>query len=93
MIQSFAAKPTRELWQGHRPPELPPSILKTALRKLTQLDAASSLEELRFPPGNRLEPLKGDRKGQPGIRINDQFRVCFRWNRQQAYDVTITDYH
>lgn len=93
VIQSFNTKSTELLWLGRRPPELPPSILKTALRKLTQLEAASSLAELRFPPGNHLEALKGDRAGQHSIRINDQFRVCFRWSGQNAYDVEITDYH
>lgn len=93
MIRSFANKPTQALWNGRRPPQLPSTILKTALRKLTQLEAASSLEELRFPPGNRLEVLKGDRAGQHSIRINDQFRVCFRWDGNNAYEVEITDYH
>ena len=93
MIQSFANKPTEALWLGQRPPELPPNIHKTALRKLTQLEAASKLDELRFPPGNRLEALKGDRAGQHSIRVNDQFRVCFMWDGQNAQDVEITDYH
>lgn len=93
MIQSFSDKPTEALWLGKRPPELPPSILKNALRKLTQLEAASSINELRFPPGNRLEVMKGDRAGQHSIRINDQFRVCFRWEDNHAHDVEITDYH
>lgn len=93
MIQSFANKPTEALWLGQRPPKLPPSILKAALRKLAQLDASSSLDELRIPPGNRLEALRGDRVGQHSIRVNDQYRVCFRWNGQNAHDVEITDYH
>lgn len=93
MIQSFSDKPTQSLWLGKRPPELLPTILKTALRKLTQLEAASSLDELRFPPGNRLDALKGDRAGQHSIRINDQFRVCFRWEDHHAHNVEITDYH
>ena len=93
VIQSFADKPTEALWLGRRPPELPPSILKAALRKLTQLEAASTLDELRFPPGNRLEALRGDRAGRHSIRVNDQYRVCFRWTRQGATDVEITDYH
>ncbi|WED64388.1 type II toxin-antitoxin system RelE/ParE family toxin [Synoicihabitans lomoniglobus] len=93
MIQSFADAPTQALWLGKKPPELPSTILKTALRKLTQLEAASSLSELRFPPGNRLEALKGDRAGQFSIRVNDQFRVCFRWKNANATDVAITDYH
>lgn len=93
MIQSFADKTTEALWQGLRPAKLPPSIHKVALRKLTQLEAASSLAELRFPPGNRLEALKGNRSGQHSIRINEQYRVCFRWKNQNAYAVEITDYH
>jgi proteic killer suppression protein len=93
VIQSFANKPTEALWLGQRPAELPSSILKVALRKLAQLDASSTLDELRFPPGNRLEALKGDRAGQHSIRVNDQFRVCFSWAGQNAHDVEITDYH
>lgn len=93
MIHSFADKPTQALWLGRKPPELPPTILKTALRKLTQLEAATTLDELRFPPGNRLEVLKGDRAGQHSIRINDQLRVCFYWENQNASAVEITDYH
>jgi toxin HigB-1 len=93
VIQSFADKPTEMLWLGRRPSELPPSIHKTALRKLTQLEASSTLNELRLPPGNRLEALKGNRAGQHSIRVNDQYRVCFRWDGQNAHDVEITDYH
>lgn len=93
MIRSFGDKPTEALWRGQKPPALPPTILKAALRKLTQLEAASTLEELRFPPGNRLEALKGDRAGQHSIRVNDQFRVCFRWDGNNADEVEITDYH
>ena len=93
MIQSFADKPTEALWLGHRPPELPPSIHKVALRKLTQLEAVSKLDELRIPPGNHLEALKRDRFGQHRIRVNDQYRVCFRWDGNNAHDVEITDYH
>ena len=93
MILSFANKPTETLWRGRRPPDLPPSILKVALRKLTQLEAASNIEELRQPPGNRLELLKGNREGRYSIRVNDQFRVCFQWDGQNAHDVEIIDYH
>lgn len=93
MIQSFADKPTDALWLGGRPPELPPSIHKVALRKLTQLEAVSKLEELRIPPGNHLEVLKRDRSGQHRIRVNDQYRVCFRWDGNNAHEVEITDYH
>jgi toxin HigB-1 len=93
MIQSFADKPTEALWLGRRPPELPPSIHKAALRKLTQLEAVSKLEELRIPPGNHREALKRDRSGQHSIRVNDQYRVCFRWDGSNAHEVEITDYH
>jgi toxin HigB-1 len=93
LIQSFADKPTEAIWLGRRPPELPPPIHKVALRKLTQLEAVSSLDELRITPGNRLEALKRDRAGQHSIRVNDQYRVCFRWDGNNAHDVEITDYH
>ena len=93
MITSFADKPTEALWRGSKPPELPPTILKTALRKLTQLSIATTLDDLRVPPGNRLEPLARDRKGQHSIRINDQYRICFRWVGSNAHHVEIVDYH
>ena len=72
---------------------MPPSIHQTALRKLTQLNSAGSLADLRVPPGNRLEPLRGYRAGQHSIRVNDQFRVCFVWIEGNAHEVEITDYH
>ena len=93
MILTFAHNPTEKLWLGRRPPELPPSSHKTALRKLTQINSIQTLDELRVPPGNHLEALKGDRKGQHSIRVNDQFRVCFHWNGHNAEDVEIVDYH
>ena len=93
MILSFSTTATARLWDGFRPAELPPSIHKTALRKLTQLHATQSLDELRVPPGNRLGALLGDRKGQHSIRVNDQYRVCFRWDVQNVRDVEIVDYH
>ncbi len=68
-------------------------VRRAAQRKLAMLDAAQSLQDLRVPPGNRLEKLTGDREGQHGIRINDQWRICFRWREGDAYDVEITDYH
>jgi proteic killer suppression protein len=68
-------------------------VLRRALRKLLLLDAADSLDDLRIPPGNRLERLSGTRRGQHSIRINDQWRICFRWSRGDAYEVEITDYH
>ena len=93
MILTFSSKATEKLWQGYPPAELPPSLHKTALRKLTQLHAIQDIDELRIPPGNRLETLKGDRKGQHSIRVNDQYRVCFRWDGQNAREVEIVDYH
>jgi toxin HigB-1 len=72
---------------------LPQNIQRTARKKLVIIDAASDLNDLRIPPGNRLEALKGNRKGQHSIRINDQWRICFKWNDGDAYDVEITDYH
>lgn len=93
MIRSFRDTDTERLY--HREPirKLPQRIHRVALRKLVQLDAATTLEDVRVPPGNRLEKLAGDRRGQHGIRINDQWRVCFRWERGDAYDVEIVDYH
>ncbi len=72
---------------------VPPSIVRVALRKLTLVNVAASLDDLRVPPGNRLEALKGDRAGQHAIRINDQYRVCFKWAGTEAVDVEIVDYH
>jgi proteic killer suppression protein len=69
------------------------SIARVAVRKLVQIDSVSRLEELNIPPGNRLEALKGDREGQHSIRINDQWRICFRWKTDGVYDVGIVDYH
>jgi len=93
MIATFACRATHQLWLGQKPAELPPSILQTALRKLTQLQAAAALHDLRIPPGNRLEALKGNRTGQHSIRINAQYRLCFRWVGREAYEIEITDYH
>ena len=91
MIRSFDDKATEALFSGKcRPGWL--SIRKSAERKLAMLDAAPSLEFLRAPPGNRLEKLRGERKGQHSIRINHQWRVCFRWDGD-AFDVEIVDYH
>lgn len=71
----------------------PSAICRSALRKLLVIDAAESLEDLRVPPGNRLEKLRGDRAGQHSIRVNDQWRICFRWGSGDAYDVELVDYH
>ena len=76
-----------------RSPRFSLDIHRIALRKLLLLDAAESLEDLRNPPGNRLEKLTGNRQGQHSIRVNDQWRICFRWSEGDAYEVEITDYH
>ena len=93
MIRSFKGKETERIWQGQSSRRFPSGIQNRALRKLRQLDAAVTLEDLRNPPGNRLEALKGDRAGQMSIRINDQWRICFRWSKGDADDVEIADYH
>ena len=93
MIVSFACWKTERLWQRRRDHGLPPQIERVALRKLTQMDSSRELGDLRVPPGNRLEALKGDRAGQHSIRINDQWRICFRWQGEDAHDVEIVDYH
>lgn len=93
MIRSFADRDTEELFRRIAPRRLPSDIHRAALRKLLQIDAASSLADLRVPPGNRLEALKGKRHGQYSIRVNDQWRICFIWQEAQAYDVEIVDYH
>ena len=93
MIRSFADGEARLIWQGIPSRRLPTDIQATARRKLRMLNNAAALEDLRVPPANRLEALKGDRKGQHSIRINDQWRVCFRWNDGDAYNVAIVDYH
>ncbi|HEV2426035.1 MAG TPA: type II toxin-antitoxin system RelE/ParE family toxin [Terriglobia bacterium] len=92
MIQSFRSKDTERLYRELRPPKAPRSIAKPALRRLQQLDSAASLRDLALP-GNRLESLRGNRVGQHSIRINDQWRICFRWESGEAYDVEIVDYH
>lgn len=95
MIVSFGSAETEKIWAGIGSRRLPTNIQDTALRKLRLLNAARRLEDLRVPPGNRLEPLKGDRKGLWSIRINDQWRICFRWLEGQGgpSGVEITDYH
>lgn len=92
MIKSFRGKETRALYAG-RCPRKWAKIRAQAERKLAQLDAAASLDFLRAPPGNRLEKLEGDRAGQWSIRINEQWRICFRWDAGDAADVEIVDYH
>jgi proteic killer suppression protein len=93
MIKSFADSDTERLFFGQKPRKLPNQIWPGATRKLLIMDAAESLQDLRIPPGNRLEKLKGDRSGQYSIRINDQWRICFEWLEGHAYEVEVTDYH
>lgn len=93
MIRSFADKETAAIYSGFSVRRLPLDMQQTARRKLKQLDAAKIIDELRIPPGNRLEILKGDRKGQWSIRINDQWRICIHWEDGNAEDVQIVDYH
>jgi toxin HigB-1 len=93
MIQSFACAETELVFKREVSKELPPDIQQTAKRKLDYLNAASSLLDLRSPPGNKLEALKGNRVGQHSIRINNQWRLCFRWREGNAYEVEIVDYH
>ena len=93
MILSFRCKETERIWGGRSSRTFPGDIQDRALRKLRQLDAAGTMDDLKSPPGNRLEALKGKRAGQMSIRINDQWRICFRWDGHDAHDVEIVDYH
>jgi proteic killer suppression protein len=93
MIRSFRDRETRTVWNGERSRRLPGDIQGIALRKLRLINAAQRLDDLRAPPGNRLEALVGDRAGQHSIRINQQWRICFRWAEGGAEDVEICDYH
>ena len=93
MIRSFATIETERIWNGVRSRKLPLEIQKRGLLKLLLIDAATSLEDLRFPLGNRLHALDEDRVGQHSISINKQYRVCFVWKDGDAYDVEIVDYH
>lgn len=93
MIRSFACRETALIFEERKTRSFPPDIQRVALRKLAQLHAVTELNHLSVPPGNRLEALKGNRKGQHSIRINDQWRVCFRWNTDGPHDVEIVDYH
>ncbi|HJW89257.1 MAG TPA: type II toxin-antitoxin system RelE/ParE family toxin [Anaerolineales bacterium] len=93
MIRSFKDAETEKIFRRGRSRRLPTGIQSVALRKLRMLNNAQSLADLRIPPANRLEKLSGDRAGQFSIRINDQWRICFEWIDQDAYEVEITDYH
>jgi proteic killer suppression protein len=93
VILSFACAETERVFRAELSRRFPPGIQRSARRKLLALDAATELRHLAVPPGNRLEALKGGRKGQHSIRVNDQWRICFRWREGNAYDVEIVDYH
>jgi toxin HigB-1 len=93
MIRSFKDRRTEAVFKGESPKGFPSDLVKVARRKLRMIHRAVRLEDLRAPPANRLEALKGDRQGQHSIRINDQFRICFTWLENDAYSVEVTDYH
>ncbi len=93
MIKSFADKRTAALFAGYSVKALPNQIQGRARAKLLAVDAARELDDLRVPPGNRLEALHGDRRGQHSIRVNDQWRICFEWREAAAWNVAIVDYH
>lgn len=93
MIKSFKNKETEKVYLREVSGKLPKDIQQIALRKLRMINNAKNLNDLRIPPANRLEKLKGNREGQYSIRINDQWRVCFVWQEGEIYDVEITDYH
>jgi toxin HigB-1 len=93
VIESFKSPEAELIFRGIPSRKLPPAIQRTARRKLIYLEEAEELSDLKAPPGNRLEALRGRRAGQYSIRINDQWRICFRWKAGRAYDVEIVDYH
>jgi len=93
MIKHFHCRETEKIWNGDLSRRLPETIQRVARRKLRMLNNARSLEDLRLPPANRLEALKGDRAGQYSIRINEQWRICFTWREGDAFNVEIVDYH
>ena len=93
VIRSFKDRETEKLFRRERSRAVPAALRRVALRKLVQLDAADALDDLKVPPGNRLERLRGDRKGQWSIRVNERWRVCFEWRQGDADEVEIVDYH
>jgi proteic killer suppression protein len=93
VIRSFRGKDTEQIWRGQVSRRLPTDMQRIARRKLRMVNNAQSLMDLRIPPANRLERLKGGRKGQYSIRVNDQWRLCFEWKRGDAYGVEVVDYH
>ena len=92
-IRSFSDKEARKVFEGRFSLKMPAEIQRKARMRLLQLDASHTLDDMRLPPSNRLEALKGDRKGCYSVRVNAQYRVCFRWREGDAYDVEIVDYH
>ena len=93
MIRSFKDKEAERIFSRQRSRKLPDELQRPALRKLRMLNRAMNLNDLRVPPANRLEKLKGNRTGQYSIRINDQWRICFKWHDNDAFDIEIVDYH
>lgn len=93
VIRSFKDHETEKLFRRERSRAVPAALHRVALRKLVQIDAADTLEDLKVPPGNRLERLRGHRKGQWSIRVNERWRVCFEWRQGDAHEVEIVDYH
>jgi toxin HigB-1 len=93
VIRDFGDPETQRLWETGKSRRMPAEIRRTALRKLLMLHTAEDLEDLRLPPGSRLEALKGDRAGQHSIRINDRYRICFVWNDDGVHGVSVLDYH
>ena len=93
MIASFADRDTEALFNRERVKGIDPKVQRVALRKLVMIDAAARLDDLRVPPGNRLEALKGKRAGQYSVRVNDRYRIVFTWRAGQAHGVALTDYH
>lgn len=93
MIQSFRSDDVKDVFEGRQPRRFPANLFAAARRKLLQLDAAAMVEDMRIPPGNRLEALRGDRAGRWSVRVNYQFRICFTWGPQGPEDVEFVDYH
>ena len=93
MIRSFADKESEKIFRGEGTRKLAPDVQRITRRRMLVLDAADRLDDLRIPPGNRLEKLRGARAGQYSIRINERWRICFRWRRGDAHDVRVVDYH
>ncbi len=93
MIKGFKCRETEKIWNGFRSHRLPIDIQNTARRKLRMLNSSSVLSDLKIPPNNRFEYLRGSRKGQISIRINSQWRICFKWENGNCYDIEIIDYH